>query len=256
MTDHSISQTIKETSLNELVEIFRWLRNRGEDESHPTTVLIGGWAVYTYNQWYGSIDIDLVTNSRTRRDLMEYLKYNRGFVPLRDPMRPSTTVMKEIQEGGNRTGDIIIDFMSREEICRFEGREEQCPFSLLDRRTEAREIGQGFSVIVPEQTLLMIFKLKAAWDRSFRIQNGRSSNMEWEKAKLGKDRADILSLIDPDVRGTEIDIQYLGERLQDYRFLEGTLREISDDIDAINFYGRITQDKVRHSVEALLQLAL
>lgn len=256
MKDHDFPQTVKDASLAELVEIFRWLRNRGEDESHPTTVLIGGWAVYTYNQWYGSVDIDLVTNSRTRKEMMGYLKYSRGFVPLRDPTRASTTVMKEIQERGIRIGDILIDFMSREEICRFEGREEQCPFSLLDRRTEAREISQGFSVIVPEQTLLMIFKLKAAWDRSFRIENGRSGNIEWEKAKLSKDRADILSLIDPNVRGREIDIQYLGERLHEYRFLEKTLREISDDIEAINFYSRINQEKVRLAIEGLLQLAL
>lgn len=256
MPAHDVPQTVKDTSLAELIEIFRWLRNRGEEESHPTTVLIGGWAVYTYNQWYGSIDIDLVTNGRTRQDMMGYLKYNRGFIPLRDPTMASTTVMKEIQERGIRIGDILIDFMYREEICRFEGREEQCPFSLLDGRTEAREIGRGFSVIVPEQTLLLIFKLKAAWDRLFRLQNGRSSNVEWEKAKLSKDRADILSLIDPNVRGTEIDIQYLGERLHEYRFLEETLRKISDDIEAIRFYSRMNQENVRYSIERLLQLAL
>jgi hypothetical protein len=256
MADYDVPQTVKNISLVELIEIFRWARAQGEDESHPTTVLIGGWAVYTYNQWYGSVDIDLVTNSRTRQELMEYLKYNREFVPLRDPTRASTTVMKEIQERGIRIGDILIDFVSREEICRFEGRGEQCPFSLLDGRTEAREINKGFSVIVPEQTLLMILKLKAAWDRSFRIQNERSGNLEWEMAKLRKDRADILSLIDPDVRGTELDIQYLGERLHEYRFLEKTLWEISDDIEAINFYRRMNQEKVRHSIEKLLQLVL
>ena len=65
--------------------------------------------------------------------------------------------MKNIPEG-----EIIIDFGSREDNCRFEGRDEQCPFSLLDGRTEAREIDAGFPVIVPEQTLLIIFKLKPA----------------------------------------------------------------------------------------------
>jgi len=39
---------------------------RGEDERYPLTVLIGGWAVYCYNPWYGSVDIDLVTNSRAQ----------------------------------------------------------------------------------------------------------------------------------------------------------------------------------------------
>ena len=81
MTGYDIPQTVKDASLKELVEIFRWLRARGEDERNPTTVLIGGWAVYTYNQWYGSVDIDLVTNNRTRQGLMWYLRSKRGFTP-------------------------------------------------------------------------------------------------------------------------------------------------------------------------------
>jgi hypothetical protein len=36
MTGYDVPQTIKYTSLEELIEIFRWLRNRGEEESHPT----------------------------------------------------------------------------------------------------------------------------------------------------------------------------------------------------------------------------
>jgi len=50
---------------------------------------------------------------------------------------------------------------SVEDIRSFQGRIEECPLSLLDGRTEARDTGAGFSVIVPERTLLMIFKLKA-----------------------------------------------------------------------------------------------
>jgi hypothetical protein len=223
---------------------------REKDERYPITVLIGGWAVYSYNPWYGSADIDLVTNSRTRQHLMKYLRDERGFVHQRDQMAP-TTVVKNIQEG-----EILIDFGSREEICKFEGRIEKCPFSLLDGRTVAREIGAGFPVIVPEQTLLMIFKLKAAWDRTFRIQNGTSSDEEWEKGKLRKDRADILALLDPAAGGTETDIRYLGERLHEYPFLVEMLREIPDDIDAINMYRRMNPVEARDSIESLLLLAL
>jgi len=250
MTGYDVPQTIKYASLEELIEIFRWLRNRGEAESHPTTVLIGGWAVYTYNQWYGSVDIDLVTNNRTRQDLMWYLRKERGFVPRRDKMN-TTTVIRNIVGG-----TIVIDFGSREDIYKFEGREEQCPFSLLDGQTEVRAISPGFSVVVPERTLLMTFKLKAAWDRSFRIQNGSSSDEEWEKGKLSKDRADILALLDPAAGGTTIDIQYLGERLHSYPFLTESLRKIPDDIDAINMYRMMNQVEARDSIEGLLQLVL
>jgi hypothetical protein len=43
---------IIESSLNELQEIARYLQAR-EDPKAPVTVLIGGWAVHSYNPWYG-----------------------------------------------------------------------------------------------------------------------------------------------------------------------------------------------------------
>lgn len=250
MTDYNVPRTIMDASREELIEIFRWVYTREKNERYPITVLVGGWAVYSYNQWYGSVDIDLVTNSKTRQRLMKYLRDKRGFVLQRDVLAP-TTVVKNIAEG-----KILIDFGSREDICRFEGRIEECPFSLLDDCTAEREIYTGFSVIVPERTLLLSFKLKAAWDRSFRIKKGTSSDEEWEKAKLREDQADILALIDPDAGGTEIDIQYLGERLREYTFLAEVLREIPNDIEAINMYRRMSQEGARDSIERLLLLAL
>jgi hypothetical protein len=247
MANYSVPRTIINASREELIEIFSWAKTR--EKNNPITVLVGGWAVYCYNPWYGSVDIDLVTNNKTRQRLMKYLRDERGFVPQRDPMAP-TTVVKNIPEG-----KILIDFGSREDICYFEGRYEQCPFSLLDDRTRAREISPGFSVIVPERTLLMIFKLKASWDRSFRIQNGKSIDEEWEKGKLCKDRADILALLDPDAGGTETDISYLGERLNEYSFLGEMLLEIPNDSDAINMYRRMNQKKAREQIERLLLLA-
>ncbi|MCK9440701.1 MAG: hypothetical protein M0Q13_04685, partial [Methanothrix sp.] len=101
-----------------------------------------------------------------------------------------------------------------------------------------------------------IFKLKASWDRSFRIQNGTSNDEEWEKGKLCKDRADILALLDPAAGGTETDIQYLGERLNDYSFLAEMLREIPNDKDAINMYRRMNRKEAREHIESLLLLAL
>lgn len=249
MANYSAPRTVINSSREELIEIFRWAYDRESDRNSPITVLIGGWAVYSYNPWYGSVDIDIVTNSQTRQDLMWHLRNERGFVPQRETMAP-TTVAKIVPEGM-----ILIDFGSREEIYRFEGRIEECPFSLLDGHTEARDIGADFPVIVPERTLLIIFKLKAAWDRSFRIQNRTSSDEEWEKGKLRKDRADILALIDPEARGTEIDIQYLGEMLHEHPFLVQMLREIPEDIDSINMYRRMSQENARDAIENLLLLA-
>ena len=66
---------------------------------------------------------------------------------------------------------------------------------------------------------------------------------------------DYIALIDPDAGGTEIDIQYLGERLRENPFLVEVLREIPSDIDAVDMYGRMKQKEVRDSIEKLLLLA-
>ncbi len=250
MANYSAQRTIINASLEELIEIFRWVHPREKKEKYPVTVLVGGWAVYSYNQWYGSVDIDLVTNNKTRQSLVWYLRNKRAFFPQRDEMAPAT-VVKNAQEG-----KIMIDFGSREDIYRFEGRCEECPFSLLDGRTATRDIGAGFPVVVPERTLLMIYKLKASWDRSFRILNGTSSDEEWERGKLRKDRADILALLDPAAGGTEIDLQYLGDRLHEFPFLVEMLQEIPDDNDAIRMYHRMKQKDVQGFMDGLLQLVL
>jgi hypothetical protein len=179
---------------------------------------------------------------------MRYLRDERGFVHKRHPMIPNT-VVKHIPEG-----EILIDFGSREDVCRFEGRVEECPFSLLDGHTEVRDIRAGSSVVVPGRTLLLIFKLKAAWDRSHRLRSGTSYDSEWEQGKLRKDRADILALLDPAAGGTEIDIQYLGERLYEFPFLAGTLQEIPPDRDAVAMYRRMDPVQARDVVERLLLL--
>jgi len=248
MADYNAARTVIEASREELIEIFRWVQARGESERDPLTVLIGGWAVYCYNPWYGSVDIDLVTNSRARHHLMKYLRDERYFTHRRHPMIPNT-VAKHIPEG-----EILIDFGSREDVCRFEGRTEECPFSLLDSHTEVREIRAGSPVVVPERTLLLVFKLKAAWDRSHRLRSGTSNDEEWEQGKLRKDKADILALLDPAAGGTEVDIRYLGEMLQTFPFLREIFNNIPNDRDAVAMYRRMDSAQARDVIDRLLLL--
>lgn len=248
MTNYSPTPTIMDSSRIELINIFRWVNSR-ESNTKPITVLIGGWAVFIYNKWYGSQDIDLITNSGTKSSLMWYLKKKWGFLPIKGPMA-YTTIEKKCT-----SGKILIDFGSREDPNPFEGIKKQLPFSVLDGHTESREIQSGCPVIVPERTLLMIFKLKAAWDRAYRLQNNTSIDVEWEWSKLRKDRADILSLLDPDAGGEDIDIQYLGEKLHEYPFLVETLREIPNDRSAVDYYRRMNQEEARENIEKLILLA-
>lgn len=96
-------------SLDELIVITEYLQER-EDADDPTTVLIGGWAVDSYNPWFGSIDIDLITNSNTRTSLRFHLRKNHNFVPYRLAGIPSS-VKKDTESGA-----VIIDFASRQNM--------------------------------------------------------------------------------------------------------------------------------------------
>lgn len=248
MPGYEVPRSIIEASLAELAEISRWINDR-ENPDNPVTVLIGGWAVYCYNQWYGSIDIDLVTNAGTRQHLMRHLILTRDFIRRRNPPFKNS-VIKIIPPDG----EIIIDFIPKNERNCFEGSDATCPMSLLNGRTVTREISPGFSVTIPDRSLLLLLKLKAAWDRAYRIQEHTSEREDWENGKLRKDRADILSLIDPEAGGTELDLMFLGEMMRRYPFLTETLAIISNDRDAIQMYSRMDRETARNAIVDVLRL--
>ncbi len=235
-------------SIEELNVIAQYLHEK-EDNGNPTTVLIGGWAVDSYNPWFGSIDIDLITNSRTRKSLMYHLRKYRGFEPYRLPGLP-TSVKKETE-----AGPVIIDFASRKKPFPFEGGDDTTLyFSILDGKTETRQIRGGIEMAVPNRAALLVLKLKAIWDRHYRIVHVTSNNIEWETGKLIKDHADILALIDSNYGGNQIEISVLGELLEKYPFLEESLISVYDSDEGIEKYGRMSQNDAKTVIDRMISL--
>ncbi|VVB85067.1 Uncharacterised protein [uncultured archaeon] len=240
------SPQIIEKSLEELEFILNWIRVHEELGRNPVTVLVGGWAVDSYNPWYGSIDIDLVTNNRTKHSLMHILNRKRDYDHDRIGFH---TVYKQTDYG-----PIIIDFASRDEHYPFDGRVEELNFDILNRQTIIQNVRNHVFAAVPTRSLLMLFKLKATWDRSLRLNSETSPDPDWEHGKLIKDYADIIALLDPLHGGNEIDFDFLGEKLNEFDFLKECLRIIPENRDAIEKYNRMDQRRVRERVEQLLQL--
>lgn len=234
-------------SLDELDIISRYLHEKEENDD-PTTILIGGWAVDSYNSWFGSIDIDLITNNSTRESLMYYLRENRGFMPYRLAGLP-TSVKKDTE-----AGPVIIDFASRQRPYPFEGDNIKLDFSILDGNTETRTIRGGIEIAVPNLATLLILKLKAVWDRNYRIVHRTSDNVEWETGKLIKDRADILALIDSNYGGNQIEITVLGELLEKYPFLEESLTSVYDSDEGIEKYSRMSQNDAKNIIDLMISL--
>jgi hypothetical protein len=170
MSSYENMSDIINFSLDELYAITRYL-NEKEDTDNPTTVLIGGWAVDSYNPWYGSVDIDLITNNSTRNSLSYYLRQERNFVPHRLPGQPSS-VRKE-----TKAGSVIIDFATRQKPFPFEGTDEYLDFNILDGNTEKRTIRGNIEMAVPNRATLIVLKLKAIWDRNNRISQRKSHDI-------------------------------------------------------------------------------
>jgi hypothetical protein len=203
MPEYKPNQEIVHQSLRELGYIMNWVKSREDNQDNPITVLVGGWAVYAYNPWYGSIDIDLITNNRTKERLKHHLRKSRGYIPYRTA--EESTVCKPTE-----SGSIIIDFGSRERPYRFEGRTEALDFEILNGNTVIKRIEGEISAAVPTRSLLLLLKLKAAWDRRYRVETETSEDSLWERGKLIKDYADLLALIDPEYSGEDLILRFLG----------------------------------------------
>ncbi len=249
MDPYKVDQRIISDSLEELTYIMNWIHSREASADRPVTILIGGWAVYVYNPWYGSIDIDLVTNNRTKESLKHHLIHERGFIHYRTAGRNSVCKSTEYRQ------DIIIDFANRSEPYTFEGRDEKLNFDILDGKTVERTIRGNVKAVIPNRSLLLLFKMKASWDRSHRIANRTSSDLEYDKSKLVKDYADIIGLLDPKQGGREIDIAFLGESLEKYPFLTDTLESVPENGDGIEMYDGLKRGEVDEIISQLLVLA-
>ena len=211
-------------------------------------MLVGGWAVDSYNSWYGSTDIDLVANSKTRKEISFRLIKERGFVRSKS-IGKNHTIFKR-----TNYGPIYLDFGNKEERYRFEGRTEELNFDKLDGQTVKKSLRNRTVVMVPTRSLLLMYKIKAAWDRSNRIDSKTSQDEDWERGKLVKDYGDILALLDESKGGREVDTVYLGHSLSEFSFLINFLKKVSDQKAAIEKYARMDHPTVEHLFKRLLKI--
>lgn len=98
-----------DASLSYLELIYSWSRKMHSSPKLKDPVLVGGWAVDAYNSWYGSLDIDFITNSRTRNSLRQFLRNEYGF-STEEIVPKQKTVSKETKSGRR----IEIDFVGNE----------------------------------------------------------------------------------------------------------------------------------------------
>jgi hypothetical protein len=214
-------------SYQELLDLLLWFHHQG-----PTPILIGGWAVYLYNSYTGSVDIDLIGPSMGGLfdATLEGFERERGYQPVTfGPVYLGTSFRKPIIEAGELHGYMEIDACTYENDVRGfkENPLKELPYELCSREgmTIQVTLARDCEALVPVKPLLFLYKLKALRDRQHDLrEQGAVLGYEraaWLRSKIVKDGADLISLLDP------------GDypRVVSQRFDAGKLKEIIDEFD-------------------------
>ena len=237
--------SIRDESRNELLALFEIVNARERTLDRPATLLIGGWAVYTYNAYFGSVDIDIVTTSDTKRYLVTELG-KRGFRNYKDAFEDRRLCRQ------TAAGPVQVDFFNSRTPYKFEGQKASIKYDFLYEGFERNPVG-GMPVPVPSRTGLLVTKMKAAWDRGWRLENEKSADPEYEVRKLVKDYSDIISLVDQERGGRTLDLGLLGRMLDRHVFLKPVLERVPVSPEAAELYGT-TREKTKTIMAELASL--
>ena len=240
------------TSYQELISFLRHFRHFG------APVIIGGWAVYFYNPYYGSVDIDVVGPSLRGSfdEIIEGYERSHGYeIMQQDPLGTEITASKPIYtKGGKKVGDMEIDACAYERTSAspfHEDGSKRLPYSLCDRDGCRREatLTRDAVCYVPTKALLVLFKVKARRDRSYDIRTkGATMNpdrLAWLRGKVAKDGSDIIALLDPKERGAllkdAVDYAQVRDLASEFALTDlvtDTLQEVLRNRASLSLYGR------------------
>jgi hypothetical protein len=190
---------VRRESLAELRKLGAWFRSR----HGLTIVLLGGWAVYSYNPYVGSFDIDcLGPDDPFTRYLNIYMNENGYVLEPESPFGAASECWRK---------PVLVEETEIDSIyiyaCDFEFRNvfkedptKEIPYHLCTRKEllQLRPIS-GEYFYVPVKELLFLYKTKAARDREYLVTNTGmpTEGLERLKGKRDKDYSDLVALLDP-----------------------------------------------------------
>ena len=191
MADEEGGETsLARDSFEELRYIFNWsIANR--NYMPGDIILIGGWAVHSFNPWKYSLDIDLIATGRFKDSLKKHLYSTRDYSRERDSTG-NTLYLKRLD-----SGDIYLDFLPKKH--QFHGTGKLLNLMEIEFETVPKNISYSFEpefqVLVPEISMLLLLKLKAAWDRHYDLSLETTPDKEHLSDKFTKDCGDIIALL-------------------------------------------------------------
>jgi hypothetical protein len=254
---------LAEHSYNELLSLLEWFHKRG-----PIPIIIGGWAVYFYNSYLGSIDIDLVGYSMGGMfdQLLSIFERSQGYEEvITDPMGLGKTYRKTVIRDNVTVGHVEIDACTYESDPKtfHENPEKILPYHLCSREGYKThlDLGNGLEAYLPRKSLLLLYKIKALRDRTYDLQTRgvtlSTRRREWLTSKRDKDGSDIIALIDPAPElyliQEEIDLKLLYEIIEEFDiyFVMESLSQLPSLTNSLNNYPNANSEKVSKWVKRI-----
>jgi hypothetical protein len=266
------NQELIEASYEELKRFVRYVGQW----TVPT--IIGGWSVYFYNPYYGSIDIDVVGRGYKGELDVAITRFEEQYRYVPKDMSTSADInlgldvilYKKISD--SKTNEIEMEI----DACTFENERakkfhedpsKELPYSLCeieDNRNGVNLDGEkNCFCYVPRKELLFLFKMKASRDRAYDLQIGRvtmnPSRRAWLEGKVRKDKSDMIALLDPSPNMSIISQNIeskLFHQISDsqglHSMVQDSLKKLGEDDEAISFYGRsLNREKLRTWIDQL-----
>ena len=234
---------IRDESLAELKSLAGWF-----SLVHGTTIIvIGGWAVFSYNPYLGSFDIDCVGPREPFYAQLDLYMASHGYeLVKRDQTGLTKFFVKHATKEGTRIGDIHIDACSFEdENCFKENVAKKLPYGLCAKKDyiNRRQIDDTF-VWVPLKELLFLYKLKALRDREWTFKHEKLADEEnyYFQGKIAKDKTDLLALLDPRYGAQDSAIISEIVKRLDLEFVMSRIKDLPRDQDAIQDYRAKKED--------------
>ncbi|MDH5440904.1 MAG: hypothetical protein OEY31_09895 [Candidatus Bathyarchaeota archaeon] len=258
-------EVLAEESYRELLNLLEWF-------SHFSLIptLIGGWAVFVYNSYFGSVDIDLVGPSMGSRflDVVERYERTHGYDQVKSAdLGIEVVYRKPIVKQDRLFGHVEID------VCTYEADtgsfhedpHKKLPYALCSDPEFVRNMtfDEKLAVHVPKKSLLLLYKLKAFRDRAFDLKTrGAIMSVErrqWMQTKLGKDGADLIALLNPKperyVITEELDFDLLKQLLekQNLHFALESIKELPNAKESLERHASIEEKTIKKWVKSFFE---
>ncbi|MEK6924280.1 MAG: hypothetical protein AABW54_03525 [Candidatus Micrarchaeota archaeon] len=255
--------TIYEESHEELSEFVSWFnRHKGFNP-----LVIGGWAVYHYNPYFESKDIDVIfEHPRKAWDpmLMEYFGAH-GYQWLdkdKHALVPGAPNLSLVQTFRKKAGGeyIDVDACSASDPNLFHNpayRGKEIPYALSVERSVKVTIARGKADYrVPRIEVLLLYKLKAYDDRDYRLKHAAApKDVEYLTSKRDKDGADVMALLDKKHCKQPVDfgeLNRLVDALQVRPMVRETVRRVLANQASLRQYGQLTLEELSAELHGLL----